>query len=100
MSLGFMDEKLLIGVAQMETTLKNIKTNNQICLVGWNENEFYRIEGKAKIFSSGRHLNTAIKRSKHPYPKKVVIVEIKRVFDLDKAERIFEFKVNLKRLYS
>ena len=87
-SLGFCDNKLLIGACQMKTTLENIKKNNKVCIVAKYNNEYYRIKGAVSIYSSGKYLETAIERSEPPLPHHALVIEISEVFDLDKGKKI------------
>ena len=87
-SLGFVDGKLLIGICLMKTTLENLKENNRISIVVKYGKEYYRIDGKAEIYSSGKYLDVAIEKSNPPLPKQALVVTIEEVFDLDKGEKI------------
>jgi len=87
-SLGFVDDKLLIGACLMKKSLENIKENNKVSIVVIKENEYYRVDGVATIYSSGRYLDIAIERSNPPLPKAAILIDIKEVFDLDKIKKI------------
>ncbi len=87
-SLGFVNKKLLIGACQMKTTLKNIKETKKVSIVTKYNDEYYRIDGSATIYSSGKYLDIATKRSSPPLPRKAIVIDIKEVFDLDKVKRI------------
>jgi uncharacterized pyridoxamine 5'-phosphate oxidase family protein len=87
-SLGYMEQKILIGVCMMKKSLENIKENNNVCIIAKNNKEYYRIKGKATIYSSGEHLDLAISKSNPPLPKQAILVDIKEVFDLDKCKNI------------
>ena len=88
-SLGLVDEKLLVGACLMKTSLKNIKENGKVSIAVMNNNEYYRIEGKAKIYSSGKYFNGAYKKSSPPMPKAAILITIQEVFDLDKQKQVF-----------
>ncbi len=88
LSLGLIDEKLLIGACLMKATLKNIRNNNQVALVVKYNSEYYRLKGKAQIHSSGKYFNLAYKKSNPPMPKYAILIDIKEVFDLDKQKKI------------
>lgn len=88
LSMGFVDGKLLIGACQMKTSLKNIRNNNRVCIVSKYKKKYYRIKGKASVYSSGKYFDACTKRSSEPLPHHAVAVTIKEVFDLDKVERI------------
>jgi len=88
-SLGLVDEKLLIGACQMKRSLENIRENNRVSIVAKYGSEYYRVNGLATIYSSGKYFDEALKRSKPPLPKHAIVVSIKEVFDLDKVKKIF-----------
>ena len=54
-SNGFVDDKLLVADCMMNTTIKNLQDNNQICVFAKCEKEYYRIKGTVKIWSSGKY---------------------------------------------
>jgi hypothetical protein len=56
--------------------------------VALKDNEYYRIDGIATIYSTGEYLDTAIQKSNPPLPKAAILIEIKEVFDLDKGKKI------------
>lgn len=87
-SLGFVDNKLLIGACQMKTTLENIKNNNQVALVTWDDSGYYRIEGCCEILSSGKYFESALVKSRPSLAKSAIVIDITSVFDLDKAVKI------------
>lgn len=87
-SLGFIDDKLLIGNCLMKKSLENIEENNKVSIIAIRENEYYRIDGTSVIYSEGKYLETAIKKSSPPLPKAAILVDIKEVFDLDKGKKI------------
>lgn len=80
-SLGFIDDKLLVANCQMNNTIKNLEENNSICVVGG----YFRIKGKVKIFSSGEYFDVVVKKSKGYLVKSVLLISADEVFDLDKA---------------
>ena len=88
-SKGFIDDKLLINNCQMKTTIKNIQNNSSVCIIVQKNDEYYRIKGKTKIYSSGKYFEAAIKRNRPPPVKSAVVVDIIEVFDLDKLLKIF-----------
>lgn len=83
-SLGFVGSKLLIADCQMTTTIKNLKQNKRICIVGGH----YKIKGDVKIFDSGKYFQICVKKNKEYAVKNAILVEIKEVFDLDKIKKI------------
>lgn len=88
-SEGFVDNKLLIGNCQMDTTFKNLQRDNRVCIISLNDKGYFRIKGKATIYPSGKYFDLALKRSKPPLPKSALVIDIQEVFDLDKAQKIF-----------
>lgn len=87
-SLGIIDDQVLIGACLMKTTLENIKKNNKVSMVTKLDKEYYRIEGEAKIYSSGKYFDIAYKKSSPPMPKYAILINIKEVFDLGKQKKI------------
>ncbi|HLD92434.1 MAG TPA: pyridoxamine 5'-phosphate oxidase family protein [Patescibacteria group bacterium] len=87
-SLGLVDKKLLVGACLMKTTLKNIKENGKVSIAVINNSEYYRIEGQAKIYSSGKYFDEAYKKSSPPMPKAALLIDIKEVVDLDKQKKL------------
>ena len=87
-SLGLINGKLLIGACLMGKNLENIKENNKVSIATFGKGRYFRVNGRAKIFSKGNYLEIAIKRSSPPLPKAAILVDIKEVVDLDKGEKI------------
>ena len=87
---GLVDNKVLINVCQMKTSLKNIQENNQVCLITKKGKEYYRISGEATLHSSGKYFDLAVKRNVAgtPPPKFALTIDIKKVFDVDKVKKI------------
>lgn len=88
MSLGLVENKLLIGVCQMKKTLDNLEKNNQVALVAQDKDGYYRIEGTCEIYTSGEYLNIALTKSSPPLPKSAILITINSVYDLDKVTKI------------
>lgn len=80
-SLGFIEGKLLIADCQMKKTIKNLKENNHICIIGG----YFRVKGRADIFSSGEYFEICSKNSAGYKVKNAILITIKEVFDLDKG---------------
>jgi uncharacterized pyridoxamine 5'-phosphate oxidase family protein len=87
-SQGFIGKKLLINCCQMKRTLKNLEENKNVCIVAKNKNEYYRISGKARIFYSGKYFELAGKINSGPSVKCAMLVDIKKVFDLDRVKPV------------
>lgn len=68
-----------------EKTIKNLKENPHICLVGG----YFRIKGKAEIFSSGKWLSLCVKENKNYQVKHAILISVESVFDLDKVKVVF-----------
>ena len=87
MSLGFLDDKLLVANCQMNTTNKNLEENPNICVIGG----YFRIKGKVEIYSSGKYFDICFEHvSKSPgySVKNAILISVDEVFDLDKVEVI------------
>ena len=91
-SLGFSDDKLLIGICQMKKSFENLKENNNVSLVATKHGDYYYMaNGKSEVYSSGKYFEIAVERSRKcpPLPHHVLVVDIKEVFDVDKLKKIF-----------
>jgi hypothetical protein len=84
-SLGFVNNKLLIADCQMKMTIKNIKSNKNICIIGG----CLRLKGCARIFSSGKYFDLCIRENKDYKVKNAILITTKEVFDLDKGQKVF-----------
>lgn len=87
-SLGFVSKRLLIGASLMRISQANIRKNNKVSVVAIRGDEYYRIDGRAKIYASGDYLTAAIQRSRPPLPRHAVVIDIKGVFDMAKQKKI------------
>ena len=83
-SLGFVDDKLLVADCQMNTTIKNLKENPNICVIGG----YIRLRGTVEIFSSDKYFDLCVKENKGFEVKRVILISIKEVFGLDKVKKI------------
>ncbi|EKE21169.1 MAG: hypothetical protein ACD_7C00319G0004 [uncultured bacterium] len=83
-SLGFVDDKLLVANCQMNNTIRNLKENNKICVVSG----YYRIKGSVEIFSSGKYFDLCSGDSGDYEVRNAILITINEAFDLDKAEGI------------
>jgi uncharacterized pyridoxamine 5'-phosphate oxidase family protein len=81
-SLGFINGKLLVANCQMKNTIKNLKNNPNICVVGG----YFRIQGRVKIFTSGKYLDLCAKKSKGYPVRNAILISGKKVFNLDKGK--------------
>lgn len=85
-SVGLFDKRVVIANCHLCTTIKNIKENDNVCLVGG----YFRIKGKAKTYSSGKYFNLCVKENKG-YPVSVssaLVISIGEVFNLDKVKPV------------
>jgi hypothetical protein len=87
-SLGLIDGKILLGACLMGKSLENMKENSKVSIATFAGSGYYRINGLANIFSEGKYLEVAIKKSNPPLPKSAILIDIKEVVDLDKGEKI------------
>jgi len=83
-SLGFVGDKLLVANCQMHNTIKNLKENPNICVIGG----YFRLKGMVEIFSSGKYFDLCVKENKDYEVKNAILISVKEVFDLDKVKRI------------
>lgn len=83
-SLGLVDEKLLLADCQMFTTINNLKENPRICVIS----NYLRLKGTIEIFSEGEYFDRCIKDGSEYSPKNALLITIEEVFDLDKCEKI------------
>lgn len=81
-SLGFIDDKLLVANCQMSNTIKNLKENQNICVIGG----YFRIKGKVEISSSGKYFDICVQKSKGYSVKNAILITINEVFDLEKGK--------------
>ena len=83
-SLGFVNDKLLVANCQMRNTIKNLKENPNICVIGG----YFRLKGTVEIFSSGKYFDLCVKENKDYEVKNAILISVKEVFDLDKVKKI------------
>jgi hypothetical protein len=83
-SLGFVDDCLLVADCQMNNTIKNLKENKSVCVVGG----YFRLKGKVKIFSSGKYFDRCVAKSKGYKVKHAILISVEEVFDLDNGKKI------------
>jgi hypothetical protein len=84
-SLGFLKDKLLVADCQMFTTIKNLKENKRIAVVG----KYYKIRGSVEIFSAGKCFDLCQKKTEDRKVNHAILITIKEIIDLDKCKRIF-----------
>ncbi|NOR85607.1 hypothetical protein GQ473_05815 [archaeon] len=83
-SLGFVDDKLLVADCQMNNTIKNLKENQNICVVGG----YFRIKGKVEIYSSGKYFDLCVKDNSDYKVNNAILITINDIFDLDKITSV------------
>ena len=83
-SLGFIDDKILIADNQMNQTYKNIEKNPNVCLIG----KYVRIKGTAKSFDSGKYFDICCEKDKSYVVKHAILISIDEVFDLDNLKKL------------
>jgi len=83
-SLGFVDDKLLIADSQMNQTLKNLKNNGKVCIVS----KYIRLKGNVEIFSTGKYFDICNEKDKEYPTKNAILVTVEEVFDLDKVKLV------------
>jgi len=83
-SLGFIEDKLLVADCQMNNTIKNLKENSRICVIGG----YFRVKGNIEIFSSGKYFDLCVKKSEGYSVKNAILINIKEVYDLNKNKFI------------
>ncbi len=83
-SLGFVEGKLLVANCQMNTTIKNIKENKSVCVVGG----YYRLKGIAKTYTSGKCFDLCVEKNKKYRVDSAILITIKEVFNLDKVKPV------------
>ena len=83
-SLGFVDNKLMIADCYMFTTINNLKENPRICVVGG----YFKTVGTAEILNSGKVFDKAVdivaSQDETLKIKNIILVNIEEVFDLNK----------------
>ena len=83
-SCGFVDDKLLVADCQMVTTIKNLKENPKICVVGG----YFRLKGSVEILSSGKYFEACAKKTRKYKVKNVIVIEVEEAFDLDNVKPV------------
>ncbi|MBW2995334.1 pyridoxamine 5'-phosphate oxidase family protein [Candidatus Woesearchaeota archaeon] len=83
-SLGFVDNKLLIADCQMKNTIKNLQENPKVCVVAG----YFRLKGSVEIFSSGKYFDICVEKSKGYTVKNAIVVSVEEIFDLDKGKEV------------
>jgi hypothetical protein len=87
-SRGFIDGQILIADCQMEKTIKNLRVNNNVCIIGG----YYKIIGRAKIFSKGKYFAAVEKKSKNYKVRHAILIKPEKLIDLDEI-KILNFEL-------
>lgn len=80
-SMGFTNDKLLVADCQMNNTIKNLKKNKNVCVLGG----YFRINGKVDIYSSGKYFELCVKNNPDYKVNHAILITINNVFDLNKV---------------
>jgi predicted pyridoxine 5'-phosphate oxidase superfamily flavin-nucleotide-binding protein len=87
-SLGFLDNKLIVADCSMVTTINNLIENPRICVIGG----YFKIIGKVEILSSGKYFDKCVKivasQDKTLKVKNVIAINVEDIFDLEKVKKI------------
>ncbi|MFH0988303.1 MAG: pyridoxamine 5'-phosphate oxidase family protein [Parcubacteria group bacterium] len=87
-SLGFFKDKLMVADCSMVTTIKNLKVNPRICVVGG----YFKIIGKTRLVSAGPLFKKCVaivaSQDKTLTVKNAILVSISAVFDLANIKKI------------
>ena len=83
-SLGFVEDKLLVADCQMKGTIKNLRGNQKICVVGG----YFRIKGSVEIFPDGKYFDICVKENDGYEVNNAILITINEVFDLNKVELV------------
>lgn len=83
-SLGFVNDKLILADCHMNNTIKNLKENPLISVVGG----YYRIKGKVELLQEGKYFDYCVEKSEGYTVKNALVITITSVFELDKMEMI------------
>jgi len=75
------DNKVIITNNYMKTTIENIKKNPNICLVFWEGEHGWRIEGEAEYHDSGKWLDfvKSMKENKGEPANGAIVINIKNI---------------------
>jgi hypothetical protein len=84
LSLGMIDDKILVADCQMDGTMHNLQENSNICVIG----KYIRVKGTAQIHSNGKYFDLATENVPDFKVKHAILITINEVFDLDKIEAI------------
>ena len=87
-SLGFVDDKLMVADIQMSTTIQNLNGNPKICVIGG----YYKIRGTAKIITSGKLFNKCAEvvasQDQSLKVRNAIVISVEEIFDLENAKKI------------
>ena len=83
-SLGFVDNKLLVADCQMKNTIKNLKNNPKICIVGG----YCRLLGKVEILDSGKYFDICVEKSRGYKVRHALVIEAREAFELDQGKKL------------
>jgi predicted pyridoxine 5'-phosphate oxidase superfamily flavin-nucleotide-binding protein len=84
LSLGFVDNQLLMADSRMDTTIKNLRENGRVAVIGG----YFKIKGTAKLFTSGEYYDICVKKIANFRVKTAILVKIDHVIDLENVKKI------------
>jgi hypothetical protein len=88
-SLGLSKETLSIANCYMKTTVRNLKENSSVCIIGGH----YRAIGNAKIYTKGNCFEECSsilsKQDKNLKLKSAIAIKINRVDNLENSKRVY-----------
>ncbi len=76
--------KIIITNNYMKTTIENIKNNPNVCLIFWEGEKGWRINGKAEYYDSGKWLNfvKSLKENKGEPANGALVINVEEVKEL------------------
>lgn len=83
-SLGFLENNILIADCQMDKTRKNLEENPQVCVIAG----YIRVKGTAKIHTAGKPFILAKEENEEYEVKAAITIAVDEVIDLDKQQRL------------
>jgi hypothetical protein len=84
LSLGFVDNQLLLADSRMDTTMRNLKENNKVAVIGG----YFKIKGTAMLFTSGEYFDICVKKIANFRVKTAILIKIDHLVDLENVKKI------------
>jgi len=85
-SMGFMNDKLMVNNCQMNSTIKNLQENNHVCVIGG----YIRLRGFASIHRDDDIHSEGCRRETDYEVKDTILIDVTEVVDLDSQTLIFQ----------